>query len=98
MHSAIKMLAMGDPAWSVPADISLASRCSLHAPVEEGDDLLRVDDRVVAAVGPGQLRLLVRADRADHGRAQRLEPLAGDQADAAGRGVEEDRVARLHPV
>ena len=44
------------------------------------------------------LRLLVRPDRRDHGRAERLQPLHHDGADAARRGVDEDRVARLHRV
>src|SRR5271169_6892831 len=55
--------------------------------------LARVDDRVVAAVRLCELRLLVAADRADHRGAQRLRPLAGNQADAAGRAVEQNRLA-----
>ena len=42
-----------------------------------------------------ELRLLVAADGADHGGAEMLGPLAEDQADAAGRGVEQDGVAGL---
>ena len=49
---------------------------------------------MVAAVGPGQRRLLVAGHGADHGRAQRGGPLADDQPDAAGRGVYQYRVAR----
>ena len=60
--------------------------------------LARIDDGVVAAVGAGELRLLVGADGADDRRADGLRPLAGDEADAAGGGVEEDGLARLHRV
>ena len=38
------------------------------------------------AVFQGQLAFVVRAGRADQVKAQRLGPLAGDQADAAGGG------------
>src|SRR5262249_57522317 len=48
---------------------------------------------VVATVRLGDLRLLLAPDRADDGSAQRLRPLAGDQAYPARRGVEEDCVA-----
>ena len=53
---------------------------------------------MVAAVGLGQARLLVRSDRADDGRPERLRPLAGDQPDAAGRRVPQDRLACLDRV
>jgi hypothetical protein len=53
---------------------------------------------VVAAVLAGELGLLVGAHGADHGGAEGLRPLADDQADAAGRGVDEDGVARLHAI
>jgi hypothetical protein len=52
---------------------------------------------MIAAVRAGQLGLLVRADRADHGRPQVLEPLAGDQPHPAGRGVEQHGVGLVHP-
>ena len=55
----------------------------------------RVDDRVIAAVGARKLGLFLASDGADDGRSERLGPLADDQPDAAGRGVNEDRVARL---
>src|SRR5262245_16248657 len=58
----------------------------------------RVDDRLVAPVGPGQLGLLVRADGANHGRPERLQPLAGDQPDSAGRRVEQNGLAGPHRV
>src|SRR6516165_3940101 len=44
------------------------------------------------------LGFLVRADRADHGNAERLRPLAGDQAHAARRRVVEDRFATFKRV
>jgi hypothetical protein len=61
-----------------------------------GEVLARVDDGVVAAVCLGQRRLLVGTDGADHGDAQCPRPLADDQADTAGRGMDQDGVARLH--
>ena len=42
--------------------------------------------------------LLVGRDRADHGGAEMLRPLAQDQADAAGRRMHQDRVAGLHGI
>jgi hypothetical protein len=60
--------------------------------------LLLVEDDVVAAVGLRELGLVRAAGRADHRGAQVLRPLAGDQADAAGRGVEQDRVAGVDLV
>ena len=62
-----------------------------------GEVFLGVDDRVVAAVGHGELGLLVAAHGADHGRTKVLQPLAGDGPDAAGRGVEQHRHSRLDP-
>ena len=59
-----------------------------------GDVLPGGDDDVVAAVGPGDRRLLVRADGPDDRRPEGLQPLAGDQPDPAGGGVEQDRLAR----
>ena len=38
------------------------------------------------------------ADRADDRRAQKARPLNRDHPDPAGRRVEQDRLARLHPV
>ncbi|GJE43567.1 hypothetical protein AEGHOMDF_2746 [Methylobacterium soli] len=51
---------------------------------------------MVAAMRPGELGLLGGADGADHGGAEMLGPLAGDEADAPGGGVEQDGVAGLH--
>jgi hypothetical protein len=44
---------------------------------------------VLAAVGLHELRLLLRADGADHVRAERVEPLAHEETHAAGGGVHE---------
>ena len=38
-------------------------------------------------------RLFRRAHRANHGRAQMMRPLAHDQSDAAGSGVDQNGVA-----
>ena len=46
----------------------------------------------------GELGLVIRADRADHRRAQRLQPLTGKQANATGGRVEQHRIARLDSV
>ena len=51
-----------------------------------------------AAVRPRDLGLLVGADGADHGDAEGARPLAGDQADAAGGRVVEDRLAALQRI
>ena len=50
------------------------------------------------AVGLGELALVLGADGADHGGAQRLAPLAEDEADAAGGRMHQDGVALLHLV
>ncbi len=55
--------------------------------------LAGIDHWVVATVRLGDLRLLLAPDRADDGGAQRLRPLASDQAYPARRGVEENRIA-----
>ncbi len=46
---------------------------------------------------PGELGFFGRTHRPDHGRAERLRPLAENKADPARRRVNEDRIARLHP-
>ena len=53
---------------------------------------------MLVAVRLGELRLLLRAHGADRGHAELLQPLTGDEADAAGRGVPQHRVALLHLV
>ena len=47
----------------------------------------------MAPVGAGEVGLLLAADGADHGSAQVVGPLAQDQADAAGGGMDQDHVA-----
>ena len=49
-------------------------------------------------MGLGKLCLLVAADRADHGDAEMLGPLAEDQADAARRGMQQDGLAGFDPI
>ena len=51
-----------------------------------------------AAIGPCDRGLLIRAHCADHGDTERAGPLAGDQADAAGRSVIENGLAALQRV
>ena len=46
----------------------------------------------------GELGLLVVADGADHGGAEMLCPLRQDEADAAGRGMQQDGVARFDAI
>jgi hypothetical protein len=58
-----------------------------------GHIFLGVEDDVLAAMGAGKLGLFFRPDSADDGGAQRIGPLAGDEADAAGRGMNEDGLA-----
>ena len=60
-----------------------------------GEVLGAVVDREGGAVVARERAFLVAARRADQLQAERLRPLAGDQADAAGRGVPDDEVARL---
>ena len=63
-----------------------------------GEVLLGIDDRVIAAVGAGEPRLGAAADGPDHRRAQMLGPLAEDQPDPAGRGVDQNGVSLPDPV
>ena len=51
-----------------------------------------VVDDLVAAIGSGESHLLVRTSGADDARAQCVGPLAGDEAQAAGGSLEEDRL------
>src|SRR5439155_21026900 len=65
--------------------------------LDAGDEILaRVDDRMMAAMGLGELGLGIGADRADDGGTEMLRPLAEDEADAAGGGVDQDGAALLH--
>ena len=56
------------------------------------------DDDMGRAMGARQFGLLLGGDHADHGGAEMLCPLAHDQPDTAGRGVDDDGVARLHAI
>ena len=49
-------------------------------------------------MGLGEFCLLIAADGADHGGAEMLGPLAEDQADAAGRRMQQDGVAGLDAI
>ncbi len=53
----------------------------------------RVVDDVVAAARACELGFFRGTDRADHRDAEVARPLAGDQSDTAGRGVEQNRLA-----
>ena len=63
-----------------------------------GEVLLGVVDHVRRAVVERQPALGRRTGGADQLQPQRLGPLAGDQPDAAGRGVEHDVVAGLQAL
>ena len=63
-----------------------------------GEILPRIDDRVIAAVRPSELRLLVAAHGADDRRSEMPGPLACDQAHAARGGMEQDGLAGSHRV
>ena len=60
--------------------------------------LARIDNCVGAAMGLGELCLLIVADGADDGGAEMLRPLAQDKADAAGRGVQQDGIAGFDAI
>ena len=63
-----------------------------------GKITLGIDNRMIATMPAGNLGLLPAADGANHGRAKMLGPLADDQADAAGGGMDQDEVAGLHRI
>ena len=50
---------------------------------------------MIAAIGEREIGLGLRADGADDMRTERPRPLAGQQPDAAGRGVDQDAMALL---
>jgi hypothetical protein len=50
---------------------------------------------MVAAIGEREIGLRLRADSADDMCAERPRPLAGEQPDAAGRGVDQYPMALL---
>ena len=56
-----------------------------------------VDDRASQPWARAISAFSSRGDGADDGEAEQLRPLDDDQADAAGRGVQQDGVARLQP-
>ena len=81
------------------ADAVIDHRAQLAAGdlLDLGDEILvAIENGVVRAVLLGELGLVLRADGADHVGAEMIGPLAGDQADAAGRRMDEDVVALLH--
>ena len=91
---AIETLDEGVPPDSVEHGRDTLRRNRLH----RGDKIdLSVEHHVIAAVGLGDFGLFLRAGGADHGRAEMLRPLAKDGADAAGRGMDQDRFARFRP-
>ncbi len=53
---------------------------------------------MIAAMGFGEFRLCGAADGADNGGAELLQPLAGDEPDTAGGGVEENGIAGLYLI
>src|ERR1700722_8169031 len=53
---------------------------------------------MVAAMALGERRFLRAAHRAYHRRAEMLGPLASDKPHPAGRGMNEDRLARLYDM
>jgi hypothetical protein len=64
-----------------------------------GDDILvTVQDRMIAAIGPRQFGLFLRADTADHRRSHVFGPLTEDQANTAGGGIDQYRVAGLNGI
>src|SRR5207244_13145911 len=84
---------------SVLADRIIDDRQSLALGqlTDPGDEILApVVDRVVAAVTLGEGGLLVVADGADHGGAEMLGPLPDDKPGAAGRGLDQDRLAGFY--
>src|SRR6185369_3154182 len=55
-----------------------------------GELVLARHDRMLAAVGARDARLLFARDGADHRGAEAARPVADEQPDATGRGVDED--------
>jgi hypothetical protein len=58
----------------------------------------RVEDGMITAMSLGEFGFLIAADGADDGCAQSLGPLARDQSNPAGSGMEQDGVAFLDLV
>src|SRR6202790_772050 len=57
--------------------------------------LVVVEDDMIAAVGEREVALRLGADGTDDVGAERPRPLACEQADAAGRGMDQDPMVRL---
>src|SRR6185312_13865497 len=57
--------------------------------------LFIVEDHMIAAIGERKFGLRSRADCADDMRAERPRPLAGEQPDAPGRGMDQHAMMRL---
>ena len=68
----------------------------LHHP--RGHVFRSVVDDMIKAMRGGKRAFLGSARRADGGGADRFQPLSGQQADPAGSGVEQDRIAGLHRI
>ena len=67
------------------------SICDLFNPLNEV--FLGVNDGVVTTMGLGEVCFLVRTNCANDGSTTRLGPLTCNQANASGRGMEDDCVA-----
>ena len=76
----------------------IGARAAGHAHDRLGEIFAGVDDDMVRAEPLDDPRLVVARHRGDHGRAEMAGPLHQQLADAAGRGMDEDDVARLHGV
>ena len=83
------------------ADAVIDRRAQLAAGnlLDPGDEILAaVEDGFVGAGFAREPGLVLAAHGADHGRAEQPRPLAQDEADAARRRMDEDRVARLYRI
>src|SRR5262249_3428924 len=64
-----------------------------------GDEILvAVEDHVMGAVFLGEFGFVSRSDGADYVRPEVVGPLAGDEPDAAGGGMDKHVIALLHLV
>src|SRR5262249_750750 len=63
-----------------------------------GEIFIAVEDDLVGAVFLGEFGLVLRTDGADHVGAEIVRPLAGDEADAAGGGMDEHGVTLLPSI
>ena len=100
-HDAERAQAIERAGEGVLADALVNHRAALavgHVHDQRHEILARINRDMIGAVGFGEFGFLVGRDRADHGCAQMFGPLAQDQPHAAGRRVDQHRIARLHPV